>query len=111
MKKTEDRTSIAVASSTRPTPPTLASAATRSKPAAPIAVPPHEATRFRAAPAFELSATDMPSRDDIRERAYFLYLARNGGPGDAESDWLQAERELIAERSKLPARRLDVRSR
>jgi len=30
----------------------------------------------------------------IRERAYQLYLARSGGPGDAARDWLQAEREL-----------------
>ena len=30
----------------------------------------------------------------IRERAFQIYLARSGGPGDAYSDWYQAEREL-----------------
>ncbi len=34
--------------------------------------------------------------DRIRARAYEIYQARNGngGPGDAVSDWAQAEREL-----------------
>ncbi|NUQ52985.1 MAG: DUF2934 domain-containing protein [Phycisphaerales bacterium] len=32
--------------------------------------------------------------DRIRLRAYEIYQARNGGPGDAQSDWAQAEREL-----------------
>jgi hypothetical protein len=32
--------------------------------------------------------------DRIRLRAYEIYQARNGAPGDAESDWAQAEREL-----------------
>jgi hypothetical protein len=30
----------------------------------------------------------------VRECAYYLYLKRQGGSGDAVSDWLQAEREL-----------------
>lgn len=36
--------------------------------------------------------------DDIRRRAYEIYLRRRGGTGDATQDWLQAERELLAER-------------
>ncbi len=32
--------------------------------------------------------------DRIRVRAYEIYQARDGAPGDAESDWAQAEREL-----------------
>jgi hypothetical protein len=32
--------------------------------------------------------------DEIRERAYFIYSARNGGPGDEVGDWLKAEAEL-----------------
>lgn len=32
--------------------------------------------------------------DRIRLRAYEIYQTRNGAPGDAESDWAQAEREL-----------------
>ena len=34
------------------------------------------------------------SEDQIRKRAYELHMTRGGGPGDAMSDWLQAEREL-----------------
>jgi hypothetical protein len=30
----------------------------------------------------------------IRRRAYEIFLARNGGPGDHVSDWIQAEQEL-----------------
>jgi len=37
-----------------------------------------------------------PTRQQIRERAYQIYLAR-GNQGDPVSDWLRAERELIAE--------------
>jgi len=32
--------------------------------------------------------------DRIRVRAYEIYQARNGGPGDDLSDWCQAETEL-----------------
>lgn len=32
--------------------------------------------------------------EHIRLRAYEIYEARNGAPGDAVSDWAQAEREL-----------------
>jgi hypothetical protein len=37
------------------------------------------------------------SEDQIRARAYEIYRARNGGPGDPASDWAQAERELQAQ--------------
>jgi hypothetical protein len=32
--------------------------------------------------------------EEIRTRAYEIFLARRGGPGDAISDWFQAEHEL-----------------
>ena len=32
--------------------------------------------------------------EDIRRRAYEIYLERGGQPGSALDDWLQAEREL-----------------
>jgi hypothetical protein len=38
----------------------------------------------------------------VQQRAYEIYLARNGQAGDAVSDWLLAEREL-AETDGLPA--------
>ncbi len=34
------------------------------------------------------------SEEQIRARAYEIYLAREGGPGDEPSDWLKAEAEL-----------------
>jgi hypothetical protein len=35
-----------------------------------------------------------PNQEDIRRRAYDLYLARGAGEGDAVDDWLKAEQEL-----------------
>jgi hypothetical protein len=37
-----------------------------------------------------------PTDDQIRRRAYEIYLRRvaGGKPGDPKSDWVQAEREL-----------------
>ena len=35
-----------------------------------------------------------PTEDDIRKRAYEIYCARGGGPGDEVDDWLKAEAEL-----------------
>lgn len=42
-------------------------------------------------------ASPVPTKQQIRERAYQIYLARNGRPGDPTTDWLQAERELTSE--------------
>jgi DUF2934 family protein len=44
--------------------------------------------------AVSTPATVTPTYDEIARRAYEISLERNGGPGDALSDWLQAEREL-----------------
>lgn len=43
-----------------------------------------------------------PTLAQIRERAYFIYLARGGRPGTPEQDWFQAEQELRAERGLPP---------
>ena len=40
-----------------------------------------------------------PTPREIGERAYYIYLARGGVNGNAEADWLQAERELREELS------------
>jgi hypothetical protein len=40
------------------------------------------------------------SEDAIRQRAHEIYLSRNGAPGNAEVDWLQAEIELRARKAK-----------
>ena len=37
----------------------------------------------------------LPSHaEEIRNRAYEIYLQRGGQPGDELEDWLRAEREL-----------------
>lgn len=35
-----------------------------------------------------------PTHEQIRDRAYQIFLRRGGRPGAALEDWLQAEREL-----------------
>jgi Protein of unknown function (DUF2934) len=36
--------------------------------------------------------------EKIRERAYEIYLQRDGGPGSELDDWLRAEKEIIESR-------------
>jgi hypothetical protein len=40
------------------------------------------------------STNDKPSHEEIRLRAYEIYLERGGLLGNELGDWLQAEREL-----------------
>jgi hypothetical protein len=53
--------------------------------------------------------SDLKKR--IGERAYQLYLERGGRYGDAVSDWLRAEKEIMSEaraepkETKKPARK------
>jgi len=42
-----------------------------------------------------------PSDDQIRARAYDIFLRRGGRPGDPAEDWFSAERELINEAPAL----------
>ncbi|NLG44245.1 MAG: DUF2934 domain-containing protein [Phycisphaerae bacterium] len=37
------------------------------------------------------------SDDQVRNRAYQIFLRRNGAPGDQFGDWVLAERELMTE--------------
>jgi hypothetical protein len=39
---------------------------------------------------------DQPTSDRIRLRAYEISQSRNGGPGDALADWIQAEQDVTA---------------
>ncbi len=41
-----------------------------------------------------IGAKTEPTEDGIRQRAYEIYCARNGGLGNEVDDWLQAETEL-----------------
>jgi Protein of unknown function (DUF2934) len=42
----------------------------------------------------EASAGNLASHEDIRRRAYEIYLERGEQPGHDLDNWLQAEREL-----------------
>jgi hypothetical protein len=42
----------------------------------------------------DTSGNHAPSHDEIRHRAYEIYLERDGHSGDELDDWLRAEREL-----------------
>lgn len=64
---------------------TATAAPKTSKPAAP-----------KAAPA--------PTHDQIAQRAYHIYLQRNGAPGNPFEDWKRAEQELLAEAAKPKSR-------
>jgi hypothetical protein len=47
------------------------------------------------------------TEDQIRQRAYEIFLARGGAPGQDLEDWLHAERELQAsqkDRDRAPIR-------
>ena len=45
----------------------------------------------------------MPLREQIEERAYYLYLERGRSDGLALDDWLMAERELRERSQHLTA--------
>jgi DUF2934 family protein len=53
----------------------------------------HDASPIQP-PGEDTSANHAPSHEEIRRRAYEIYLERNGLPGDELDDWLRAEREL-----------------
>jgi len=38
--------------------------------------------------------------EEIRRRAYEIYLARGGEPGHDLEDWLQAEREVVMDQAE-----------
>jgi hypothetical protein len=44
----------------------------------------------------EVAAHPAPTIEQIRQRAYEIYLSRKGRPGEPLLDWFQAELELHA---------------
>jgi Protein of unknown function (DUF2934) len=67
---------------------TMASKPKVSESTAPQAIP------AKAAETAEVSAGNAARDEDIRRRAYEIYLARGEQPGRDLDDWLAAEREL-----------------
>jgi hypothetical protein len=58
------------------------------------------AAHISASPQTDVThMSEEPSDDDVRLRAYFISERRRrlALPGDAESDWLEAKRQLLAE--------------
>ena len=55
--------------------------------------------QISALPSAEPSTSAEPSEEIIRLRAYFISERRRrfALPGDAESDWLEAKRQLFSE--------------
>jgi Protein of unknown function (DUF2934) len=41
-----------------------------------------------------ISESRAPNHDEVRRRAYEIYLERGGLPGQELKDWFQAEREI-----------------
>ena len=58
------------------------------------------------------SPTPKPADPDrVRARAYEIFLARrrDNAPGNPESDWLQAERELVGKLREQPRSHAAIR--
>ncbi|HZC80838.1 MAG TPA: DUF2934 domain-containing protein [Nitrospiraceae bacterium] len=53
-----------------------------------------QATSAPQREAVNTSAADSPRIEEIRIRAYEIYIDRGGQPGHDVDDWLQAEQEL-----------------
>jgi hypothetical protein len=53
-------------------------------------------TRARSKPIRDVPLVVGPTEAQIRQRAYEIYLSRDGAPGNPEWDWQQAELELRA---------------
>ena len=60
----------------------------------------HTATKQQRTPLPTVQKVELKqptiTEDDVRLRAYEIYLKRGANPGDEVGDWLQAERELRA---------------
>jgi len=58
-----------------------------------------QATGMKAAPLAEETKQVMrgePTTEQIRDRAFEIYVSRGNAPGDELQDWLLAERELFS---------------
>lgn len=58
-----------------------------------------KSTGASPAPTRSARPVDGPTDDEIRSKAYEIFRARDGVPGDADSDWYEAERLLRSQRA------------
>lgn len=54
----------------------------------------HHETAAKQSESAKISVVDSARHEEIRIRAYEIYIERCGQPGHDRDDWLQAEREL-----------------
>lgn len=74
--------------------------------------PPHSSqARFvgplipaQIAAATETPLAPSPSHRDVEQRAYYRYVSQGSNHGQDQQHWLEAESELIAERSQSSTR-------
>jgi hypothetical protein len=83
----------------RQTPPRVATAKKLRKPSGTKDSSEQTAHISASAPANVTPMSEEPSDDAVRLRAYFISERRRrfALPGDNESDWLEAKRQLLAE--------------
>ncbi len=81
--------------------PTLAEQAVSSSGLASLAVSVSEPVREspRTAEPLPTKTEQLPSREEIAIRAYLIAESRGFQGGSTEDDWLNAERQLLAERA------------
>jgi glycosyltransferase involved in cell wall biosynthesis len=72
-------------------------AASATKP--PPAIAQSQQMTQKSMPVSEVTTKIEPTSEEIQKRAYEIFLARGGAPGDPTNDWLRAERELRERRS------------
>jgi len=83
----------------RQTPPHVATAKTPRKPSG-TKVSSKQTAHISPSPRADVTpVAEEPSEDAVRLRAYFISERRRrfALPGDTESDWLEAKRQLLAE--------------
>jgi hypothetical protein len=92
-KKTTPKTDAPAKRAAKPAATIKLAAAKRAEPKKPAAPRQRAAAKAPKTPSF--------THDDIALRAYFVSEKRRaaGLPGDEQSDWIEAERQLIAEHS------------
>jgi hypothetical protein len=59
-------------------------------------------TRESSSPTMQSSrvAKNQPTQEEIALRAYHIYMERGDMPGNELADWVEAERQLVAENGK-----------
>jgi len=60
---------------------------------------------LQAVPGGRGKEGSLSLEDEIRRRAYEIYLQRGNAPGSQHDDWLAAEREIRAQAAVAGARR------